>query len=133
MREEEHQEQEVPVEDRTRDTISLDAHDLPPDLDELEPVSSSSAVFHKPIPIYASRRPSHSTSRPFSSASTGFPAQQAEGSELQVEVGEVQQEVNQLVEEDVKRGVDEDMQQHITIIIQKNFIPTITLQADVRS
>jgi hypothetical protein len=46
--------QETVVEEGTRDTMSLDAHDLPPDL-ELEPVSCSSSrvFFHKPIPISA--------------------------------------------------------------------------------
>ena len=76
MREEEQKEQEeqgAVVDDRTRDTMSLDVHDLPPDLDELEPVSSSLLVFHKRIPIYASRRPSHSTRRHFLRLPRDFP------------------------------------------------------------
>jgi hypothetical protein len=119
MHDEEQEEQEVVVEKGTRDTMSLDAHDLPPDLEELEPVSSCSSrlFFHVPIPIYASRQLSPSTPRSFPSASTGFPAQQAEGSAVHVEVEEVQQEVKQEVEEDVK--VEEDMQQHITIVLQR--------------
>jgi hypothetical protein len=121
MSEEEQEDQEAVVEGGTRDTMSLDTHDLPPDLEELEPVSSSSSrvFFHKPIPIYASRQPSHSTPRPFPSAFAGFPAQQAEGSEVQAEVEEVQQEVKQVVEEDVKQEVDEDMQQHIISVLCK--------------
>ena len=100
-------------EEGTRDTMSVDAHDLPPDLEELEPVRSSSSrvFFHVPIPIYGSRQPSHSTPRPFPSASTAFPAQQAEGSEAHVEV--------EKVEEDVKQQVEEDMQQHITSVLCK--------------
>ena len=78
---------------------------------------SSRLFFHVPIPIYASRQLSPSTPRSFPSASTGFPAQQAEGSAVHVEVEEVQQEVKQEVEEDVK--VEEDMQQHITIVLQR--------------
>jgi hypothetical protein len=38
MREEEHEDQETVVEEGTRDTMSFDAQDLPPDLEELEPV-----------------------------------------------------------------------------------------------
>ena len=82
MHEEEQEDQEAVVEKGTRDTMSLDAHDLPPDLEELEPLSSCSSrlYFHVPIPIYASRQLSPSTPRSFPSASTGFPAQQSEGS-----------------------------------------------------
>jgi hypothetical protein len=122
MREEEQEDQEAVVEEGIHDTMSFDTHALSPDLEELEPVSSSSSrvFFHKPIPIYASRQPSHSTPRPFPSASTGFPAQQAEGCEAQVKVEEeVQQEVRQVVEEDVKQEVDEDMQQHIISVLCK--------------
>ena len=39
---EEQEEQEAVVEEGTRDSMSLDAHNLPPDLGELEPVCSSS-------------------------------------------------------------------------------------------
>ena len=47
MREEEQKEQEeqgAVVEDRTRDTMSLDAHDLPPDLEELETVEKQALL-----------------------------------------------------------------------------------------
>jgi hypothetical protein len=116
------------VEEGTCDTMSFYAHDLPPDLEEVEPVSSSSSrvFFHMPIPISASRQPAHSTPQPFPSASTtpepfpsGFPAQQAEGSEVHVEVEEVQQEVKPEVEEDVKQEAEKDMQQQITSVLCK--------------
>ncbi len=114
IREEQQEQQDAVDEEETRDTMSLDAHDL-------EPVSSSSSrvFFHVPIHIYGSRQPSHSTPRPFPSASTAFPAQQAEVSEAHVEVEKVEEDVKQEVEDDVKLEVEEDMQQHITSVLCK--------------
>jgi hypothetical protein len=44
MREEEQVDQEAVVEEVTRNTMSFDSHDLPPDLEELDPVEKPS--FH---------------------------------------------------------------------------------------
>jgi hypothetical protein len=43
-REVEQDDQEAVVEERTRDTMSLDAHDLPPDLEELETVEKQALL-----------------------------------------------------------------------------------------